>query len=42
MIVASPSSLYSDLDVRVELDAPLAAQTWFGIGGRADILIHPQ
>ena len=42
MIVASPSSLYSDLDVRVELDAPLAAQTWFGIGGRGDILIHPQ
>ena len=41
MTVASPSKLYADLDVRVELDAPLAAQTWYGVGGRADILIHP-
>ncbi|MCE2882277.1 MAG: UDP-N-acetylmuramate dehydrogenase [Planctomycetaceae bacterium] len=41
MIVASPSSLYSDLDVTAELDAPLGPHTWFGIGGRADLLIHP-
>jgi UDP-N-acetylmuramate dehydrogenase len=41
MTVASPSKLYSDLDVRVELDAPLAPLTWFGIGGRADILVRP-
>lgn len=41
MIVASPSKLYSDLDVRVELDAPLAPLTWFGIGGRADALVRP-
>ncbi len=41
MTVKSPSSLYSDLDVRVDLDAPLAALTWFGIGGRADALVRP-
>lgn len=41
MIVASPSKLYSDLDVKVELDAPLAGLTWYGVGGRADILITP-
>lgn len=41
MTVASPSKLYADLDVRVELDAPLAPHTWFGIGGRADVLIRP-
>ena len=41
MTVASPSKLYSDLDVRVELDAPLAPLTWFGIGGRADALVRP-
>jgi len=41
MTVASPSNLYSDLDVRVELDAPLAPLTWFGIGGRADALVRP-
>lgn len=42
MTVTSPSRLYSDLDVRAELDVPLAPQTWFGIGGKADLLIHPR
>lgn len=42
MTVASPSSLYSDLDVAVELDAPLASHTWFGIGGHADLLLRPR
>jgi UDP-N-acetylmuramate dehydrogenase len=41
MIVASPSSLYSDLDVSAQVDAPLAEHTWFGIGGRADLLVRP-
>jgi len=41
MTVASPSNLYADLDVQAELDAPLAGQTWFGIGGCADLLIRP-
>ncbi len=36
------TSLFADLDVTVELDAPLAPHTWFGIGGRADALVHPQ
>lgn len=36
------SSLFSDLDVRVETDAPIGQQTWYGIGGRADLLVHPQ
>ncbi len=43
--LVSPSgtaALFADLAVRVETDAPLAAQTWFGIGGRADVLVHPQ
>lgn len=41
MTVASPASLYSDLDVSAETNAPLAAHTWFGIGGHADLLIRP-
>jgi UDP-N-acetylmuramate dehydrogenase len=38
----SASSLFSDLDVDVVLDAPLGAMTWYGIGGRADLLIRPR
>jgi UDP-N-acetylmuramate dehydrogenase len=41
MTVASPSNLYADLDVQAELDAPLGPQTWFGIGGCADLLVKP-
>jgi len=41
MTVASPSNLYADLDVQAERDATLAGQTWFGIGGSADLLIRP-
>jgi UDP-N-acetylmuramate dehydrogenase len=36
------TSLFADLDVEVELDAPLAAHTWYGIGGRADALVRPR
>ena len=35
------SQLFGDLDVTVELDAPIGAMTWFGIGGKADALVHP-
>ncbi len=42
MTVASPASLYSDLDVEWTLDAPLAPHTWYGVGGRADVLIRPR
>jgi hypothetical protein len=37
MTVASPSNLYSDLDVHAELDVSLAKHTWFGIGGSGDL-----
>lgn len=36
------SGIFSDLDVEVALDAPLGALTWYGIGGRADVLIKPR
>lgn len=35
------TSLFADLDVAVELDAPLAQHTWYGVGGRADALVRP-
>jgi UDP-N-acetylmuramate dehydrogenase len=38
----SRSSLLGDLDVEVSLDAQIGASTWFGIGGRADILACPR
>ena len=44
-MAATPSgstTLFADLDVQVELDAPLAQHTWYGIGGRADALVRPQ
>lgn len=42
MTVASPASLYADLDVEVTLDAPIGPETWYGVGGRADILVRPR
>lgn len=36
------SSLLGDLDVDITLDAPLGAMTWYGIGGRADLLACPR
>lgn len=36
------TALFADLDVEVELDAPLAAHTWYGVGGRADALVRPR
>lgn len=36
------SGLFSDLDVEVELDAPIGAMTWYGIGGNADVLLRPR
>lgn len=36
------TTLFADLDVDVELDAPLARHTWYGIGGRADALVRPR
>ena len=36
------TTLFADLDVDVELDAPLAQHTWYGIGGSADALVRPK
>ncbi len=36
------SGIFSDLDVEAALDAPLGTMTWYGIGGRADVLIKPR
>ncbi len=41
-MLRSASSLFSDLDVDVMHDAPLATLTWYGIGGKADLLIRPR
>jgi UDP-N-acetylmuramate dehydrogenase len=38
----SASSLFSDLDVEVTLDAPVGSMTWYAIGGRADVLVRPR
>jgi len=35
------SSLIGDLEIEIEFDAPIGARTWFGIGGRAEMLIKP-
>jgi UDP-N-acetylmuramate dehydrogenase len=40
-MLRSASSLFGDLDVDVTHDAPLATLTWYGIGGKADLLIRP-
>lgn len=35
------SGIFSDLDVKVTLDAPIGSMTWYGIGGSADVLLRP-
>jgi UDP-N-acetylmuramate dehydrogenase len=39
---SSVSSLFGDLDVEVTPDAPIGAMTWYGVGGRADVLVRPR
>ncbi|MCI0629744.1 MAG: UDP-N-acetylmuramate dehydrogenase [Phycisphaerales bacterium] len=40
---SSVSSLFGDLDVEAQADAPIGtAMTWYGIGGKADLLIRPR
>jgi len=36
------SSLFGDLEVDVTPDAPIGAMTWYGIGGKADLLVRPK
>lgn len=40
-LTRSTTTLFSDLDVEVVPDAPLGTMTWYGIGGRADLLVRP-
>ncbi|MAD19799.1 MAG: UDP-N-acetylenolpyruvoylglucosamine reductase [Planctomycetaceae bacterium] len=35
-------SLFGDLDVEVEMDAPIGVESWFCAGGRADFLVRPR
>lgn len=42
MIDSTRSSLVGGLELDIEFDAPIGAKTWFGIGGRAAMLISPK
>jgi len=42
MTHGTSTSLFGDLDVEVVPDAPIGSRTWFGIGGRADLLLRPR
>jgi UDP-N-acetylmuramate dehydrogenase len=37
-----PTTLAQGLDAIVQTNAPLAAHTWFGVGGSADMLVQPK
>lgn len=37
-----PERLLTDLELLRQTDAPLGGRTWYGIGGSADVLAHPQ
>ena len=41
MPVSSPADLLADLSLEAEPDAELGPRTWYGIGGRAELLVHP-
>mgnify|MGYP006268116039 CR=1 FL=1 len=41
MPVSSPADLLADLSIDLEPDADLGPKTWYGIGGRAELLTHP-
>ena len=42
MMTTSVSSLFGDLDVQVTPDAPIGPQTWYSVGGKADLLVSPR
>ncbi|MCA9296438.1 MAG: UDP-N-acetylmuramate dehydrogenase [Phycisphaerales bacterium] len=42
MLPTSGTSLFADLDVQVQLDAPIGQMTWYGVGGTADALVRPR
>lgn len=39
---STASTLLADLEVRVEVDVPIGQSTWYAIGGRADLVVHPR
>lgn len=41
MPVSPPADLLADLSIQLEPDADLGPRTWYGIGGRAEVLAHP-
>jgi UDP-N-acetylmuramate dehydrogenase len=40
-VIRTSRSLFGDLDVQVEADAPIGVSSWFCTGGTADFLIRP-
>ena len=38
---STTGGIFGDLDVQVELDAPIGTNSWFCAGGRADVLLRP-
>ena len=38
---STTGGIFGDLDVQVELDAPIGTDSWFCAGGRADVLLRP-
>ena len=41
-VAARASTLFADVDAECIPDAPIGQQTWFKIGGRADVLVIPR
>ncbi len=40
-MTAATTTLWNDLDLSAELNAPLGALTWYRAGGRAEVLVQP-
>ena len=38
---STTGGIFGDLDVQLELDAPIGTNSWFCAGGRADVLLRP-
>jgi len=41
MVQALPADLIHDPELRAEPEADLGPRTWYGVGGRAELLVHP-
>lgn len=42
VLVTLPNTLFNDLNLTTQTDAPLGPLTWYGIGGRAQALVTPE